>query len=137
MRAREEGDGRHEQKHPGKKGKLFAQDDVVDDEAGDERHGKGHERIEQDESRSQGPLLPVPPEKRQVPAQVLADAGIGLPPGDPVLRRLPRKPAFQIFNPGFHALQVTLQGKSDFRSGAGRTSPSEMTCNARFVPGWM
>ena len=100
--AREEGDGRHEQKHPGKKRKLFPQDDVVDDKAGDERHGKGHERIEQDESGAQGPLLPVPPEKRHVPAQVLADACIGLPPGDPVLRRLPRKPAFQIFNPGFH-----------------------------------
>ena len=116
---------------------MLSQDDIVDDEPRDERHGKGQQGVEQDEACSQGTFPPVPPEKRQVAAQVLADAGLVTAFGNRIIRGLPRKPVFQVFKPGFHLLQVTLQGKPDFRSGAGHTSPSRMTCNARFVPGWM
>jgi len=118
--AREEGKSSHEKKNPRKERKLFAQDDVVDDEARDERHGEGHRGVQQDDARAQGRLLPVPPEKRFVTAQVLADAGISLPPCDPVLRHLPVKSAPEMLNPALHWIVHSLM--NTFENGTGTAS---------------
>ena len=97
-----EGDRHHEQQNPGKQGQIAAQDDVVDGKPREKRHGKGQQDIQQDESGAQGAFPPVPPEKRVMPAQGCADAGIGLAPGDPVRLRLPCQPAAEVINPRLH-----------------------------------
>jgi hypothetical protein len=93
---------RHPSSRPRKKGQITAQNDVVDGKPREKRHGKGQQDVQQDEAGTQGAFLPVPPEKRVMPAQGWADAGIGLSAGDPVRLRLSREPAAEIINPGLH-----------------------------------
>jgi hypothetical protein len=66
---------------------------------------KSEQNVQQDESGTQSAFPPVPPEKRDMPAQGCTDAGKGLAPGDPVRLRLAREPAAEIINPGLHSLQ--------------------------------
>jgi hypothetical protein len=97
-------DAGQQQHGPGQQTQLPAQDDVVNQVAGDEGLRKTKQGVEKDEESAQHALAPVPGDERAQVAEIGFCIGVAFPTGDAVLRQFPGEPPFQVREPGIHML---------------------------------